>query len=260
MIRFALCGFVTVCGAVLLALAGGAGVAAPVPRDAGKNDPTPDFKAIFDVVAKAVQDEKWPTEADEKQLKDAPRVVFEGALKAAGQKQRRLPVSFEKLTRADVVKEYKRPSVRNALVIAGNVRVTDAQDSVIFASGDVKLGGALNCVIVARNVCANGVDNSVIVAGEFIGLTASERTKDGDRSVLVAGQWISATELDGTICHVLRPGNRPSPEDRPRIGAVFRAIQTNVAKDVIYLNARADTSGSAPDQQTYLPLKDPIAK
>lgn len=228
--------------------------AAPVPKDAGKADPTPDLKVVFDTVSKAVKDEKWPAADDEKKLTGTARTVFERMLKAADQKERALPVDFAKLTKADVTKDFKRVSITNAFVIAENVRGTSAENSIIFASGNVQLTSATNCLIVAQNVSVTGTHNCTIIAGEYTRVTTDSR------SVLVAGQWIRATGMVETICHVLRPSGLPSPKDRPGGKSTYPAIQTNGAKNVIYLNERADTAGSAPNDQTYLPQKNPIAK
>jgi hypothetical protein len=234
--------------------------AAPVPKDAGKADPIPDLKSFFDAVGKAVEAEKWPAEMDEKMLRDTARVIFERAAKAAEQKDRKLPVDFEKLTKVDMAKEYRQALLESSFVITGDVRVTIAQNSVIFATGDVQITGAVNCIIVAKNVRCTVVDNCVVVAGEYISVTgANPRQKDGPGSVLVAGQWIRATVLDSTICHVIRPGKLPPPDDK-RMNMEQSAIQTNGAKGVIYLNDRTDTRGGNPDQQTYSPPKNPIAK
>jgi hypothetical protein len=234
--------------------------AAPVPKDAGKADPTPDLKRFFDAAGKAVESEKWPEEKDEKMLRDTTRVIFERATKAAEQKDRKLPVDFENLTKVDMAKEYRQPLLENGFVITGDARVTSAKNSVIFATGDVQITSATNCVIVAKNVRCTVVDNCVVVAGDYIRVTgARPREKDGPGSVLVAGQWIRATGLDSTICHVIRPGKLPPPDNKG-VTTDQPAIRTNSAKGVIYLNERSDTSGRDPDQQTYSPPKNPIAK
>jgi hypothetical protein len=258
--RFVSCAFAGV-GAALLALMGGAGVAAPVPRDAGKGDPTPDLKVFFEAVTRAVKDEKWPAEADEKTLKGTPRVVRQRALKAADREERGLPVDFEKLTKANVDKEFKAPVLKEKFVIAETVEVTSARDSVIFASGDVKLGRALNCVIVARNVRITIADNCTILAGEYIEI-ASARTRMGSPpSVLVAGQWIRGTLMEGTVCHVFRPGVLPAPDEAKLAGNRPQpAIRTIRADGVVFLNAQDQTSANGPKNCTYLPQKDPIAK
>ena len=208
----------------------------------------------------AVKDEKWPAEADEKLLRDTARAIFERAT-AAEQKDRKLPVEFDNLTKAEVAKEFKQAKLDGAFVVAGDVRITSAKNSVIFASGDVQITSAQNCVIVARNVRCTGVNGCVVVADDYIRVTGAHQGEGKDGSVLVAGQWIRATVLDAAVCHVLRPGTLPPPDEgkfggnRPQA-----AIQTNGAKNVIYLNDRADTRGSNPHQQPYLPQKTPIAK
>lgn len=260
MTRFVIGGFVTVCAATLVATAAG-GAAAPVPKDAGKADPTPDLKAFFSTVGKAVESEKWPAEADEKLLRDTARVIFERAVTAAEQKDRKLPVDFEKLTKADVAKEFRSARLEGTYLIAGDVRITSAKNSVIFASGNVQITGADNCIVIARNVRCTAVDNSVLVAGEFIRITSAwRRDREGSGSVLVAGQWIRATGLDGTICHVLRPGTSPAPGERENEQTPHPAIRTNGAENVIFLNAMEETGANGPKNCTYLPPKTSIAK
>jgi hypothetical protein len=262
--RFVTCAFAGVSSALL---APGAGGAAPVPKDAGKGDATPDLAAVFTVVGRAVKDEKWPAEADEKKLKDTPRVVLQRMLKAAEQKERGLPVDFEKLTRADVVKEHKEVALRGKFVIAETVQGTTATDAVIFASGDVRFTLVTNCVIVARNVRCTGADNCTIIAGEYIRLTGADRRRNRDGSVLsdgavlVAGQWIRVTGLDGTICHVIRPGNLPAPDEAKWAGTNTQpAIRITTGQDVVFLNDRSDTGATSAKNSTYLPQKAPIAK
>ena len=247
--------------AVFVAFTGGATTAAPVPKGAGQNNPTPDLKTVFDTVGKAVKDEKWPAEADEKKLRDTARVIFERATKAAEQKDRKLPVEFEKLNKADVVKEFKNANLDGNCVIAGEVRITRAKDCVIFAEGDVQITHASNCVIVAKNVRCTVVENCVVVAGDYSRLTSARRPNGGDGSVLVAGQWIRTTGMDGTVCHVLRPSGLPSP-DEGKFGRNLPhpAIRTNGADNVIFLNAMEETGANGPKNCTYLPQKTPIAK
>lgn len=235
--------------------------AAPVPKDAGKSDPTPDLKAFFALVKKTVESEKWPAEADEKLLRDTARVIFERTMKAAEQKDRKPPVGFEELTRLDVVTDYKGENLDGHFLIAKDVQVTTAKNSVIFANGNVKITSATNCVIVAPNVRCTVVDECVIVAGEYIRLTGARRGDGKDGSVLVAGQWIRTTSMDGTICHVARPGTVPAPDEGKLAGRLPQpAVRTNGARNVIFLNAVEDTGANRPVNCTYLPLKTPLAK
>lgn len=235
--------------------------AAPVPKWASKNDPTPDLKRVFEAVGKAVKDEKWPSEADEKLLRVTVQTIFDRMLKAAEQKERKLPIEFDKLKKLNVIGEFKNNNLDGHILIAGDARVTDARNSVVFASGNVQITGANNCVIVAQNVRCTAVENCVVVARDFIRLTSALRPNGGDGSVLIAGQWIRATGLDGTICHVIRPSGAPSPDEVRLAGNMPNAaIHTNGAKEVIYLNNRDDTRGSKPNQQTYSPPRNPIAK
>jgi hypothetical protein len=248
-----------VSGAIFLTLAGGLS-AAPVPKDAGKNNPTPDLKVFFDTVNKAVKDEKWPAEADEKILRGTTQSIFERALKAADQKERKLPVDFAMLTKSDVAKEYKATSLTGGFVVAGDVRVPRIKDSVIFASGKVQFTNAKNCVIVGWNVRGNAVDNCVIVAGDYNRLAYAQRQPGDEASVLIAGQWIRAARMDGAICHVIRPSGLPMPDEKPGDNVLHPPVRTNYAKNVIFLHERYETGANTALDCTYLPQKNPIAK
>lgn len=258
-IRFVAALVVCPCVALLVA-------AAPVPKDASKGDPTPDLKAFFTAVGKAVENEKWPAEADEKLLRDTARVIFERATKAAEQKDRKLPVDFEKLKKLDVSKECKNANLESAFVIAGVVRGPSAKDSVIFATGDVSIARATNCVIVARNVRRGLFHNCVVVADECIRANSARPRQQGEAgSVLVAGQWIRATVLDDAICHVLRPGILPTPDEVEFELNQTPAIAINRAVNVIFLNAMEDTGviaglAATPQNCTYSTPKTPIAR
>lgn len=250
-------------GTLAAALAVGLGSAAPVPKDASKPDPTPDLKAAFDTAARAVKAEKWPGEDDERLLKNTARVVFERALKAAGQKPRALPVDYEKLTKLNVTGEYAGNPLNNNVLIAGTVARGSARDSVIFASGHVQLTIVENCVIVAPSVRVSTAYNCVIVSGENLKLlSARRRPNGGEGSVLVAGKWIRASTLDGAVCHVIAPGTDPSPDD-PKgavAGAKFVAIQATRGEGSIFLNEPAATKFTLTKEATHLPPKFPLAK
>jgi hypothetical protein len=265
MSRFATCGFAV----MLLMLAGSVSAAAPVPKDAGKGDEVPNLKTVFDIATKAVKDEKWPAEADEKKLKDTAQKVLTRMLKAAEPKERGLPVNFEKLKKLDVSKEYKNANLESAFVIAGVVRGPSVKDSVIFATGDVEILIATNCVIIAPNVNCGRFQNCTVVAGECIRVISVRPRQQGEPgSVLVAGQWIRARGLDDAICHVLRPGNVPDPDEAMRKLEMkkYPAICVNRAENVIFLNATEDiganelTVAVSPQNCTYLPQKNLIAK
>jgi hypothetical protein len=247
-------------GVLLAALAGGAGSAAPIPKGAYDNT-TPDLKAFFTAVSKAVEDGKWPAEADEKKLRDTARLIFDRTTKAAEQKDRKLPVDFDRLKKLEVVSEYKADTLDGNFVIAKDVHVRIAKNSVIFASGDVQITSAQNCVIVTRNVGCTSVDHCFIAAGEFIRLTGARRLNGSAPSILVAGQWIRTTSMDGTICHVMRPSGLPAPDEgKLRLPGPHPAIRTNGAEGVIFLNEQDQTGANRPMNCTYLPQKTPIAK
>ncbi|MBN9119277.1 MAG: hypothetical protein J0I06_08970 [Planctomycetes bacterium] len=256
-----LSGVVATGAAMLLALAGAPGAAAPVPKGAGKSDPVPDLKTVFDTVSKAVKDEKWPAKADEIKLKDTARAVFGRVLKAAEQTERGLPVDFEKLKKLDVVEKFSADTVENEFVIADEVCVGGAKNAVLFASGTAQIAVAQRCIIVGRNVkCAN-TRNCVIISGGYVRLLSDRPGDDKNGSVLVAGQWIRAAALEGTICHVLHPGGRQPPDEVKFAGNRLQpAILTAGAEKVIFLNARDDTDPGVFTNCLHVPQKNPIAE
>lgn len=249
-------------GWLAILFAGGAGLAAPVPKGAGTGEAVPDLKAFFDAADTAVKSEKWPAEADEKALRWTAEKVLARTLKAAEQKERALPVELDKLTKLPVGGEYKG-KLDNQYLVVGTAQVTVAQNSVIFASGHVRITTARNCVIVAPTVHVTGFDNCAIVAGDYFRFTTARHKKDANRSVVVAGQWVRGTTMVGTICHVLRPGQQPAPDDKPAGGGPQPAVSSSTAKDVVYLNEPTDTRGTTDANQPSIhvqPPKTPIAK
>ncbi len=250
-------------GTLLAALAVGLGTAAPVPKDASRPDPTPDLKVAFDAAARAVKAEKWPAEDDERILKNTARVVFERALKAADQKPRAMPVDYATLTKMNVVGEYAGNPLNNNFLIAGTVARTSAKNSVIFASGNVQLGIAENCIVVAPSIRASTTYNCVFIAGDHLRVLSSRRRPNGgEGSVLVAGKWIRASTLDGAVCHVIAPGTDPAPDD-PKgaaAGVKYTAIQTTRADSVTVLNAQAVLKSTTTKDATFIEAKFPLAK
>jgi hypothetical protein len=252
MSRFVLGGFAV----GLLALAG---AAAPVPKD--EKGGAPDLKEFFSGVGKAVKDEKWPAEADEKALKGTAQKVLDRMLKAAEQKERKLPVDFTKLEKIRPAQKFKQTVLKDGFVVAGDVQINGAENSVIFASGDVQITRATNCVVVAQNVRCTVVENCVVIAGDYIRLNGADRRDGQDPCVLVAGQWIRTTTMNETVCHVLRPSGLPAPDEAKFAGnQLHPAVRTNQADGVIFLNDRDDTRANGPKNCTYLPQKNPIAK
>lgn len=241
-------------------LAGPDALAAPVPKDDGKPDSTPDLKAFFTAVGKAVENEKWPAEADEKKLRDTARTIFERATTAAERKGRKLPVAFEDLSKSDVVKELKSTKIEGAFLIAGDVQLTVAKNSVIFASGHVQLTRAVDCVIVARSVRANAADNCLVVAGDSIRATGADRGSREDGSVLVAGRLIRVTGARGAICHVLRPEFGQQFPDEKLGDPTAPPIRMTTANAVTVLNAAEYWKTTTNKNSTTVVPKTPIAK
>src|SRR5262245_44558253 len=105
-VRFLAVAAVCASSAVLLAFAERT-AAAPVPKDAGKNNFTPELKAVFDAVAKSVKDKKWPQEDGETLMRASAQVAFDRTIKAANEKPRKFPVEFGKLKKLGPVREFK---------------------------------------------------------------------------------------------------------------------------------------------------------
>jgi hypothetical protein len=235
--------------------------AAPVPKGAGQPDPTPDLKAVFAVIGKAVQAEKWPAEADEKLIRDSARAIFERATKAADQKDRKLPVDFATLTKpGGAVKEFNAVRLEGEFVIAGDVRLTAAKDSVIFASGNVQITRATNCVIIAQNVRGTAIDNCVVVAGDSVRATGADRREREEGSVLIAGRLIRVTGARGAICHVLQPAfGQQFPEEKLR-DPMSPPIRLTTANQVTVLNAAEHWKATSNKNSVAITPKTVIAK
>ncbi|MCI0700775.1 MAG: hypothetical protein L0241_06815 [Planctomycetia bacterium] len=247
-----------VCSAALLTFAGGSS-AAPIPKGAGKGDETPNLKVFFETVGKAVKNEKWPAKEEEKLLRATAEKIFERMLKAAEVKERKLPVEFDKLKKLDVVKEMKGGILDGNFLIVGDVRTGLAKNSVIFASGNVQITSATNCIIIAQNVRCTGVNNCVVVAGDFIRLTSARQRNGEDGSVLVAGQWIRVTGSSGAICHVIRPG-MAAPPDEKFPDPMSPPIRMTGAEGVIFLNSADHWKTTSNKNCVTIELKTPIAK
>ncbi|MCI0700776.1 MAG: hypothetical protein L0241_06820 [Planctomycetia bacterium] len=252
-----------VCSASLLALAGGSS-AAPVPKGAGGE--TPDLKVFFDTVGKAVKNENWPTDAEEKLLRETAEKIFERTLKVAKQDERKLPVEFDKLKKVDVSKEFrgerlgvgkefKGERLDGKYVIAGDVRIKNTKGSVIFASGKVEFIAAENCVIFAQDIRGIALSSCLVVAGDYIQLAGAE-----EESVLIAGRWIRSDNMGDGICHVIRPGKLPAPDEKPNGNKSHPAIRINNVATTIFLNAPDDVRLERPLKCEFFPLKMPIAK
>jgi hypothetical protein len=254
MTRLFVRGLTTICG-IAFALSAAAGTA-PIPKDAGKAAEVPDLKALLTSIGNAVEKEKWPAEADEKLLREAVDKVFNKALAAAEQKERKLPIDIDKLRKVDVTKGYKVTGLKDAFLIAGDVEITGVQNSVIFASGNVRVTSATNSVIVAKNLRCTSLRESVVIAGESIQATGII-DRDTAGSVIVAGQKIKATVLQNVVCHVVRPDDKPPPDKEPLL--LVKPISSNRSTNVYFLNVMEDTR-TGNENCKFLPLKTPIAK
>jgi hypothetical protein len=64
-----------------------------------------------------------------------------------------------------------------------------------------------------------------------------------------------------SICHVIRPGGQPAPDEAKGAGNQPQpAIRTNQADGVIFLNEQDQTGANGPKNCTYLPQKTPLVK
>ncbi|MBM3981613.1 MAG: hypothetical protein FJ304_15310 [Planctomycetes bacterium] len=164
------------------------------------------------------------------------------------------------MTKLDVTAEHKGKPLSDNVLITGTTARTDVKNSIIFASGHVLVSNVENSVIVAPSVRATVVTNSVIVAGDYLRLVNARRA-DGGRTVLVAGQWLRATTLGDAVCHVIRPGPGPSPDEaksRPR-DVPYTAIKASIIGGGVILNDRAAAQGTIKDT-TFVAPKVPLAK
>jgi hypothetical protein len=229
--------------------------AAPALKGEAKSDTlSPD--RLVELAARAVRDGKLPA-ADEQKVRDSVRNLLQRVTKAADADNATLAVEFNRLERPSVERSFEKVRVANAFVVAGDVRGTAATDSVIVASGEIKFTSVTNCVLVGKTVRFTGARNCVVVATEFIRGTGVDLGKDdAGRSVLVSGQWIRLTSAAGAICHVLRPGTDPAPDD-PR-GMPSPAIRMTSARDVVFLNLATDVRTTSQKNCRHVELNSPL--
>lgn len=232
--------------------------AAPIPAQALKDQPV-ELKKVQDILDKAVKAGKWPGAADEIKLKDAIQKCMERTLRAVEMEERKLPADWTKLEKTDVAAEHLEGGVMGRTVIAGDVQGTSASNSIILATGDVKFTVLSNCIVIGKNVRFTGARGSLVVADELIrGTSARDQPNGKDGSILIAGQWIRMTGASGAVCHVIRPGVNPSPEDKG-VGP-FTAIRMTSAERVLFLNEPDHIQLNRNRDNTMKPAKPAIAK
>jgi hypothetical protein len=242
---------------VLVALRPSIANAAPALKSEAKSD-IADLTQLHALIAEAVKDGKWPSEADQKKCRDAIRALVQQVAARSGVPERKLPVEFDQVEKADVGPTFKQTRVQRRFVIAGEVQATSAEDSVIFASDVARFTSVTNCIIVGKTVRFTGASNSIVIASEFVrGTGVDPRSPEEDRSIIVAGKWIRFTVADGAICHVLHPAAGPAP-DEPK-GFSNKAIALNSARKVIFLNGANDVQARLTDCH-FVEVKSPLQK
>jgi hypothetical protein len=261
-------GIAVACGAVFLALAG---AAAPVPKEVAADEPA-DLKSLHALIAKAVKDEKWPSEADEKKIRATFDKLLARISKAGDLEDVKLPADFDTLKKSEVTKLYVNPgkqAATKAFIITGGTALTTASSSVILASGDVDVLRGDNCVIVGRKVRFELLVGSVVIASEGIKGTAVTAPVPKDRrpglqdrplAMMIAGEWMRVNVANGAVCHVLRPSTTGAPDD-PK-GSQLPAITLNTSGDTLLLNKEDDlkTGGGPFEKRRVVVPKSPIAK
>lgn len=238
---------------LFVAFVGGASlIAAPIPKVKSK-DTVPDLGEMYDRVGKIVKAGKWPAQDEEKALADTVTGVFQRMVKAAGQKERELPVAIDGLQKLVVEGLSHEVSRENQFVIAGRARSTGMKNCMVFAD-EIQCTSAVDCILVGKTVRCTSIQNCVIVAEESIQLTVA---KEGN-SVLCAGQWIRANQLANVLCHIVNPSNAPAP--RNLFGGESVAIRCTRGKDSVFLNEKSDFKATSAENSQHLPQKDSIAK
>jgi hypothetical protein len=227
--------------------------AAPALKGEPKSG-TIDFDRLHELVTRAAQDGKWPATADERNVRDTFRTVFDRAMKAADVEKAAFPVEFDRLEKTHGGLSFEKVRVANTFVIAGDVRGTVATDSVILAAGDVKFTSLSNCVVVGKNVRFTSARNCVVIAAEYLRGTGVDLGKgDAGRSVLVSGKWIRLTSATGAICRVRRPGTDAAPDDLKGIPSTPARFTS--ATDVVFLNSAAEVQTTTQKDCRHVELK-----
>ena len=246
--------------ASLAAALAGRASAAPVPKEAARPDAAPDLRPLFAAVGKSVESGKPPAAADAKLLRETVGAVFARATAAAGQVGRKLPVDFDSVAQPDVAKELKGAKVAGAFVVAGEVRLDAAKDSVIFATGNVQVTRATNCLIVARSVRANTLDDCLVVAGDSVRAVGADRRSREEGSVLVAGRLVRVTAARGAVVHVIRPAPGQLFPGEAAADPSAPPIRLTKANAVTVLNAAEHWRAAESKNSASAAPKTPIAR
>ncbi len=227
-------------------------LAAPAPKDKAKVT-APDLGAMFERVGTIAKGEKWPKPDEETALVDTVKDVVQRMLKAAGKKERSLPVAIEGLQKLVVEGQSHVVSRESQFVIAGSTRSTGMKKCIVFAN-EIQSTSAEDCILVGKTVRCTSIKNCVVVAEEWIQLTIA---KDGE-CVFCAGQWIRANQLANVLCHVVNPGIAPGPANL--VGRDGAAIRCNGGKDSIFLNDKSNFKATSAENCEHLTLTEPIAR
>jgi hypothetical protein len=232
------------------------GLAAPPPK--AKAEEVVDLGALHTLIRKAAGSTEPISDADAEKLESTVKLLLERAVKAADLPARKLPVLFKELNRAPAAVKIDETQVAKQFLVAKEVRITSATNSVIVASGNVRFTRLQNCVVIAKNVQATGIEDSIVIAEELVRMTTARRQQGQEGSLLLGGKWVHGTGASGAICYVLHPGTE-SPPDRPR-EANSPAVRFNTAADLVILNREDQWKANGPVNCRTIDLKSQIAK
>jgi hypothetical protein len=138
--------------------------------------------------------------------------ILEEANAASGRKDLKAPVEF-----ADVAPAPLRaggpPVLKGGLLVAREVEFAFADNSIVLATGSIRISHASNCVFIAGGaVNVDHCRNSVVVAGSWIQMAfdgdpgAMRAARAGgppvppNASLLLAGGVINVSHLNGSVC------------------------------------------------------------
>jgi hypothetical protein len=250
----------SITGSVLaiLVVARAAFAAPALKKPDPKDQSVANLTALHALIENAIKDGKWPSDADERRALDAVRILHNSTHKQIELTPEKLPVEVAQTEKADIAKEFKKGNCERLFVLAGDVQGTAARNSIIFAAGQVKFTVIENCIVVGEAVQFTTMKNSIIIASKYVrgtGIIKSDHPKA--KAVIVSGQWLRVTSASGAICHILRPGSDPAPDD-PK--GLANPIRMTGAREVCFLNRPEDVKTTSSTDCRFIELKAPLAK